>query len=326
MFDAPSISVIVPTRGDRRDQLERQAAAVEPQLQPGDQLLLSLDGKNPEPWLAALASDIITGDPVGPAGTRNRALRQATGDIILFLNDDVIPEPDLLDRHRAAHVGRDTPSIVVGDAPWATPDDDTPLDRMLRETSLIFFYDQMRISSADHNWGFRHAWTLNLSLPRSICAVFDQRLSHPMFDDLEWAFRVCRTSGAPVLFESSARVTHEHRYTPEDVLAREVLMGHQSAALRTINPAAYAAAILQPDINTPPTEGELAAAATGFQNFADWCRRGDISPSDALNRARSWRHTARRFGAASADRPFDDVKLDALAWANPPAAPLQRSA
>ncbi|MFU8781177.1 MAG: glycosyltransferase family A protein [Kiritimatiellia bacterium] len=44
----------------------------------------------------------------------NRGLREATGDIVLFLDDDIIPHEHLVAGHRQAYVGHPEAWAVVG--------------------------------------------------------------------------------------------------------------------------------------------------------------------------------------------------------------------
>lgn len=246
------VSVIIPTRhGDAMPALAC-AESLEQQLENGDELYVSIDGVDrsgkavPEldKWGCSGRGKVVVGPQAGPGATRNRAIAQSKGDLILFLNDDVIASPDLVQIHRDAHARRgqagDSDVIMLGDAPWAVAPDDRVIDRLIRETSWVFFYDQMNNNDPEHDWGFRHAWTLNLSVPRTICEQFDPRLAQPMFDDLEWAFRVYQNHHAKVLYLPAAKVTHHHRYQPRQLLRREILLGHQAAHLFTVNPEAAA--------------------------------------------------------------------------------------
>jgi len=197
-------------------------------------------------------------DHAGPGATRNKLAKHAEGRILLLLNDDVLPEPDLLSSHLRAHAellggmgGEGRGAMVLGSAPWVVPtaSEDTLFDRLVRETSMIFFYDRMNEAlargevGADHDWGFRHAWTLNLSLPRAEferAGGFDERLTFACYEDLEFARRVHASANAegrvPVLYRPACIAHHDHRVTPESYLTREKMMGVAALQLAAAAP------------------------------------------------------------------------------------------
>lgn len=306
------VTAIIPSRGGPDGGLARCVAALLAERDARLRIVASIDGHQAPVELEPLTRDgsvtVVTGEPIGPAGTRNRGLAHADGGLVLFLNDDVVPGPRLIDHHRAAH--RDgAPKLVLGDAPFAIPSDDRVLDRMTRETALLFFYSDMNGVERDRDWGFRHAWTLNLSVPRSICADFDDRLTHPMFDDLEWAFRVTTEHRAPVLYRPEASTTHHHRYEPGQVLTREALLGHQALALHRVN-AACATAVFGDRFDGSPQSIEDArallteSAADEYARFEAAAREPAMSANvhDLFAAARSWRMAARAAGFLAAVR------------------------
>lgn len=304
-----SISVIIPSRPRTDGVLERCLGSLRDQLGPDDEVIVSIDGPD-LPASAGLFPEVqfLTGPKVGPGGARNRGIDLARGDLILFLNDDVEADPGLLDAHRAAHASGSV-RMVLGSAPWAVPTDDRVIDRLLRETSLIFFYNKMDDADPERDWGFRHAWTLNLSLPKAIVSRFDARLEQPMFDDLEWASRVRGATGAPVIYRPAARVTHHHRYTPGALLRREALLGHQAARLHSVNPTCAGSVFgdrYAPEIDEVGRHEE--SLGTGLEAarraFADLNAVAD-APSAAVDRwgigrlfetCRVWRDAARSIG------------------------------
>jgi GT2 family glycosyltransferase len=61
----------------------------------------------------------IRQQPPSITAAMNRGLREATGDIVLFLDDDIAPEPDLVAAHRRAH-GEHADALIAGRViqPW----------------------------------------------------------------------------------------------------------------------------------------------------------------------------------------------------------------
>ncbi len=198
-----------------------------------------------------LNAEIVTGPSAGPAAARNRVLRQVVEPLVLWLNDDVIPAPDLVEQHLDAH-GAGGPAMVLGSAPWAVHTPDRLFDRLVRETSMVFFYDQMD-DDPTRDWGYRHAWTLNLSVPAELAKFgFSESLPGAAYEDLEWAWRAGRATSAPVRYRPAARVEHDHRYEPEGYLARERAMGRDAFALAAHAPE-FARELFRRDIRSAPS-------------------------------------------------------------------------
>ncbi len=236
--------------------------------------------------LAAGGLRIVTCRRQGYNGVRNELLGLASGRYLVSLNDDVLPDPEFLEAHLgaqdAAHeAGR--PAIVAGYSPFRVHADDTLFDRLLRETSMVFFYDRMVGSGArgpaldggpdapeadaferpaargarDRDWGFRHCWGMNFSAPLAAVreagafTAFDLAYG---YDDIELAYRLTRRFGMPVLFRPEARADHDHRYTPREVLDRERRLG-RSAWLYAGRHPEFARAVFGRDIRA---EAEVA--------------------------------------------------------------------
>ncbi|MDX2132015.1 MAG: glycosyltransferase [Planctomycetota bacterium] len=162
----------------------------------------------------------------GPGAVRNALARLAAGALTILLNDDVVPEPTLLDAHVAARrTLADPRALVLGDAPWKRHTPDRLFDQVVRETSMVFFYDRMlpHWNDRDRDWGYRHAWTLNLSLPTDLLREtrFFEIDGTYGYDDIEFAYR----ARVPVFFRPGARVVHDHRIEPAEYLRREYHLG-----------------------------------------------------------------------------------------------------
>ena len=87
--DEHRVSVIIPTLG--RDTLMRCRAALAKQTRMPDQVIVILDH-----------------DRRGAAWARNQGLRQATGDLVAFIDDDCVPPEDWLERLVSAIDRHDT--------------------------------------------------------------------------------------------------------------------------------------------------------------------------------------------------------------------------
>ncbi len=113
-------SVIIPTRAGTGGPAPRCVESLRGQLGADDEVIVSVDGAGTDVSPAG-GLRVVTGASGGPAGARNRALDIARGRIVLFLNDDVVARPGLIEAHLDAHAGRAGagPAMVLGSAPWA---------------------------------------------------------------------------------------------------------------------------------------------------------------------------------------------------------------
>src|SRR5690349_12686793 len=128
---APRVSVVVPTF-NRRASLHRLLMALSAQTYPTEQFEVivvddgSTDGT--DQLLASLitpyALQVIRQANGGPAVARNRGVASAHGALIVFLDDDVEPVPELLAEHVAVHDAESDPVVIGPMSPptnWPRP-------------------------------------------------------------------------------------------------------------------------------------------------------------------------------------------------------------
>ncbi|NNE11562.1 MAG: glycosyltransferase family 2 protein [Ilumatobacter sp.] len=125
--DIAKVSVVVPTF-NRLAQLRRTLEALAQQVDvdvPVEVVVVD-DGstdRTPE-WLVSPDVPVqvvsVSQQNGGPAAARNWGIQNATGDLIIFLDDDVVPATDLIATHLGEHAAGDGDLVVIG--PMRTPD------------------------------------------------------------------------------------------------------------------------------------------------------------------------------------------------------------
>jgi glycosyltransferase involved in cell wall biosynthesis len=207
----PRLSVVVPTY-NRRDGIVRLLLRLAEQTLPADQfeVIVANDGST-DGTAAALAAftapyrlRVLTQENAGPAAARNAAVREATGRLVVFLDDDVVPAPYLLEAHLAAQGDADD-LIVVGPM---FPPTDWARSTWVRweERQLQKQYDAMQ--RGIYSCTPRQFYTGNASVPRALLLQsggFDAHFKRA--EDVELAFRLW-AMGARFHFEPAADVLH----------------------------------------------------------------------------------------------------------------------
>ncbi len=122
------VSVVIPTY-NRLQQLKRCLAGLEKQTYPpGDfEVVVISDGSTDgtDAYLLECSTPLnlkgLTQDNQGPAAARNEGIARASGEMILFIDDDIVPIPQLIEEHLAVHQERGSQAVVLG--PMLTPPD-----------------------------------------------------------------------------------------------------------------------------------------------------------------------------------------------------------
>lgn len=147
----------------------------------------------------------VVQENAGVAAARNAGVEHASGELILFIDDDVVPTPSLLAEHvetHRRHAGADERTLVVM-GPMLTPADFALLPWVDWEQSMLMKqYDDM----AEGRWEptARQFYTGNASLPRAdILAVGGFDTTFRRAEDVELAYRLAER-GARFLFNGGA--------------------------------------------------------------------------------------------------------------------------
>jgi glycosyltransferase involved in cell wall biosynthesis len=154
----------------------------------------------------------------GPAAPRNVGIRAATGDVVVILDDDVVPDPDLVQRHgefHARHPERHHAALGEVYVPEHMASDPMSLFHS-------FPYDEVR---GLDRLGYLHFWTCNVSVKRDFmlqAGMFDERFLN--YEDIVCGHRLA-AGGMHLHFLPEARGQHLHQVRPSGIPAKGLFYG-----------------------------------------------------------------------------------------------------
>lgn len=234
------LSVLIPTYRRPR-AIEHSLRALSAQrVEAAFEIIVGLDGDHsttPDPIIPASIRDrtsLLREGRVGLVRLRQAMLSKARGRIVLWLNDDAYAESRLLHTHMQAHRLSEQPCVVAGRALWKPIQHANLFDRLVQASDLVFFTQPEHRCTID----YRNCYGLNMSFPREVATELGgvaQVHEHYGYEDIELAWRMAK-AGASCVYEPGAIVTHDHRYTPQDVHRREYLLGRAAYAFAHANP------------------------------------------------------------------------------------------
>jgi len=172
----------------------------------------------------------------GPGAARNAGIARAKHPLLVFLGDDVIPDPRLIEEHLACHARHGAPSdlAVVGYTTWAPRLKPSPFLRFIGEEGPQFHYAAAR-EDTPLPWGF--FYTSNLSLPRSLLDRVDSLFEEDLriWEDGELGYRLVR-AGMRLYYNPRAVGYHDHETDVRRYCQRLVDSGRFSRILLRKHP------------------------------------------------------------------------------------------
>lgn len=196
MTNTMKLSIVMPTR-NRRDVLVRRTlpAIFEQDFPPDEyEVILVVDGST-DGTLEALrdlkpkcALRVFEQPGRGPSVARNLGVAGARGEVVLFLDDDIICGPNVLRQHVEAHIGPE-PIVAYGTISLA-PGAPNSLLKFANETWSKNYYNTLD-SQAGLKWPKDDYMISNTSLPRATLLAsggFDEAM--PAKEDYELGYRL----------------------------------------------------------------------------------------------------------------------------------------
>jgi GT2 family glycosyltransferase len=291
LLGAGDLAVVIPTRS-RWEILRLTLAALRDQTATGFETVVVVDGTDQEvPELPGVR--VLQQEHAGPGAARNRGVAGTERALVLFIGDDMVPRPDFVARHLAAH--EQDPGVevaVLGRSVWHP---DVPRDRLhrwLEWSSALFEY--RLLGTAPHpDVGWPRFYSSNVSLGRELFDAVGGFDTDFVFDyeDLDIAWRLGQR-GMRVRYEPRAVTQHLHTYDWDAVRRRYESRGGAERLMKSKH-----------DWFEPWFHGQLTAATSEPPASRLWTYAVDLVPYrlERLRRAaetRATRHYRQRLAPA----------------------------
>ncbi len=239
-----SVSVIVPTY-NRWPVLHETLEALATQTCRDFEAIVIDDGSTDGTWerLTAWARDNVGRlrltplhqENLKPGRARNLGLRHATGDLVLFIGDDIVPSRELVAEHLAKHNAAGEAIAVLGYTDWHRERMRvTPFLELINRDGQQFSYGHF---AAGEDVFYTCFYTSNISLPRW---VLGDDPFHPAFtfvdwEDVELGYRLS-LRGLRIVYHPAAAARHVHPMTMKDFYRRQQHVGRTVDVLLTLHP------------------------------------------------------------------------------------------
>src|SRR5262245_26554108 len=236
----PKVSVVIPTK-NRSALLAEAIERIESQTVPREVYeVIVIDNDSSDETRAVLEqkakafSNLKCGvqDKPGAAATRNAGLRLAKGSLILFIDDDVQAEPNLIEAHLECHRKNPNASVIgVVTMPWGNTTD--PFLRYLRDHRILNPYTP---SKGPIDFAYYH--TCNVSTPTHVLLSvggFNESFQIYGMEDIELGYRL-EKAGSRMVFAPDAKAVH-HRFPGyRDFIERSEQAGYSLGQLIRLHP------------------------------------------------------------------------------------------
>ena len=207
----PKLSIVIPCYNQAASLDETLARLVFQTLPKDDFEVIVVDDGSSDATKAVVSSfagpyrlRFFSQDHQGAAASRNLGAANALGELLLFLDADMIAEPDLLSEHLKCHAMREKTIVIGRRKAWP------PAQKYL--FSKVIDIDSNVPDSLDESKSitYREAFTCNLSVKASdfwVLAGFDIHIHR--WEDIDFAYRAHKRDFA-FQYNPGALAYHNH--------------------------------------------------------------------------------------------------------------------
>ncbi|MEQ9620233.1 MAG: glycosyltransferase [Deltaproteobacteria bacterium] len=235
------ISVIIPTYNRRNSVKRILKALAEQTFSPRDyEVIVSIDGSEDgtgeiiEEFKPDYSLRSIWSPNSGRAAACNRGIREASGDVIILLDDDMEPSREFINAHYAAHIGEERLG-VMGAAPVPIKDTSQPIVKYI---GTKFNNHLKKISAPGYNFQIRDFYSGNFSIRRELLleiGVFNEAFRIYGNEDVELAWRMLG-AGVKLSYNSDALATQHSEKDFRGIAGDNIAKGKTAVLLASLYP------------------------------------------------------------------------------------------
>lgn len=218
MVSRATVSIVVPVYNGEAE-LERCLAGIATSQTEPLEVIVVDDGSTDGSRAVAEkfgARVLGTGGRSGPAKARNLGAREAKGDVLFFLDADVVAQPDSVGRVAAAFGEDAALDALIG----SYDDDPAERDFLSQYKNLMHCYvHQTGHEQASTFWSGCGAIRREVFLGYS---GFDESYARPAIEDIELGYRLFQ-AGRRMMLDKQLRVKHLKRWTFWNLLKTDIL-------------------------------------------------------------------------------------------------------
>jgi glycosyltransferase involved in cell wall biosynthesis len=176
----------------------------------------------------------------GPATARNLGIKNAKGNIILFIGDDIIPAPHFIREHSNWHKKYPQKEVaILGYTTWSPELTITPYMKWLENGGPQFHYQNPKHGDLKHGQEvpYNYFYTSNVSVKMELLRgeIFNEMFPYAAYEDSELAYRL-KNKGLKIVFNKNAEAYHYHKISLSEYSKRAFRTGISRVIFLKLHP------------------------------------------------------------------------------------------
>jgi len=170
---------------------------------------------------------------------RNKGVEAATGDVAVFIGDDIFVEPGFLKQHHDRHAEYPDENVaVLGYTTWDPSLEVNSYMKFLESSGWQFGYQFLNPGMIGKAEPYKFFYTSNLSLKKSFLEQekFNENFNCYGWEDIELGYRLWKRHGMEIYYEPAAKAYHHHEIQPSDLPEKMRAVGRSAVHFQRLQP------------------------------------------------------------------------------------------